>query len=964
MVRHVHAGARSIIPDSIPATYSVSFGRFRLVPAQQLLLEDENPVALGARAMQILIALVERAGEVVSKDALASRVWPETFVEESNLRVNIANLRRAIRDGQGGNRFIVNVPGRGYSFVAPVAAIKAPTSAILDISGHLDSLPPVATRIIGRDDILSSLAATLSDRRLVTIVGPGGIGKTTVALAMARELAPSYRDGVAFADLGSVASGQLAPTMLSAVFGLAVPSDDALPALVAFLRNREMLLVLDNCEHVVEVAAEMAERISVGAPGVHVIATSREPLRAAGERVLWLPPLESPPSSTGLGAGEALRFPGVQLLVERAAASLGAFELSDADAPFAADICRRLDGIALAIEFAAGRIAAFGLRELAAKLDDRFDLLTSGRRTALPRHQTLAATLDWSYELLSAAGRRMLRQLSVFVGGFTGEAASAMFDPTGEEHAAAELAELVAKSMVVADTAAQPVRYRLLDTTRLYGLEKLRRAQGLEPARRRHAEYFCRRFATAEADTEALPAREWLSSYGKEIDNVRLALDWAEAAEDGAELQIELAAEAVPLWVQFSMTGECRRRVAGALARLDAADDTGRWKRHRMRLSAALGWSLMYGAGRSDEVGTAWQATMCLAEELGDGSYRLRALWGVWISQINQGNWTAGIDLARQLIEAGKQSGDAPDRMTADRLFATTMHYIGDQGTAQQYIERMLTEYGRTAGVPRVAVRFQVDQKITARYFHARILWLLGHFDRAMDAVDRNMREGLAAGHALSFASVLGQGACPIALYTGDLPAARRFGKMLMEHAERYQLGLWYDWACCFEGAVLAQEGDLEAGLRAMRLVLDRVDDGKALPRYMILFGELAAGLGAAASVTAGLEIIDSLIARCDRTGELWFVPEAMRIKGGLIVAGGRPDAERTAETLLLQADKLARQQHARAWRLRIGVTLAQLRRDGGRTEEATAALGRVVRSFNSGMDTADLRAARKLLII
>lgn len=280
-------------------------------------------------------------------------------------------------------------------------------------------MPAALTRVFGRADTLAALGAALPEARFITLVGPGGIGKTTAALALARELAPSYRDGAYLVDLASIGGGQLVPSALCAVLGLAVPEGDAIPAVIAFLRQRRVLLVLDSCEHVIESAAEAAEQIFSSAPGVHILASSREPLRAAGERVHRLPPLESPAPS----AEAALAFPGVQLFVERASSHLGGFELSDADAPFVAEICHRLDGIALAIELAAGRLLAFGVRELAAGLDDRFRLLTGGRRTALPRHQTLAAMLDWSYELLSEPGRRLLRQLCVNVGDFTLSAA-------------------------------------------------------------------------------------------------------------------------------------------------------------------------------------------------------------------------------------------------------------------------------------------------------------------------------------------------------------------------------------------------------------------------------------------------------------------------------------------------------------------------------------------------------------
>lgn len=386
------------------AELAFSFGPFRLYPRRQLLLRGESPVALGSRAFEILVALVERAGELVDKDALVARVWSGLTVEESNLRAQINAVRRALAEGGAGENYVVTVPGRGYRFVATVArsagAAAQPSLTALP-NGH--NLPDRLTRPIGRADIVAMVSSRLQRGRFVTIVGPAGIGKTTVALAVADKVAGSYKDGARFVDLAPLTDPRLVPSALASVLGVAVRSDNPYPALTSFLRDREMLLLFDNCEHVLLAAAALTEEVLKGAPGIQVLATSREPLRAEDERVQRLPPLEVAPPAPGLTATEALSYPALQLFVERAAASAGRYELNDEDVPVVAQICRRLDGIALAIELAASRVDAFGARGVASRLDDRFHLLTRGRPTALPRHQTLRAALDWSYELLSEA---------------------------------------------------------------------------------------------------------------------------------------------------------------------------------------------------------------------------------------------------------------------------------------------------------------------------------------------------------------------------------------------------------------------------------------------------------------------------------------------------------------------------------------------------------------------------------
>jgi DNA-binding winged helix-turn-helix (wHTH) protein len=318
-------------PLAVSAEHEITFGTFRLLQAQRLLLEGDRPVPVGSRALALLFALVERAGEVLSKEELFAKVWPDTFVEEGNLRVHVAALRRALNDGREGNRYVVTVPGRGYSFVAPTSSGPPAEPPVAPSASH--NLPPALTGMVGRDDIVRILAGHMAQRRFVTVAGPGGIGKTTVAVAAAQELLPSYRDGVAFIDFVPVADPLLVPGKLASVLGLSLHAEDPLRGVIAFLKSKELLLVLDNCEHVIEQAANLAEEVFRNAPGVHIRATSREPLRAAGERVHRLAALEGAPVSSNLTAARALTFPGIELFVDRASAATDEFNLTDENAP-------------------------------------------------------------------------------------------------------------------------------------------------------------------------------------------------------------------------------------------------------------------------------------------------------------------------------------------------------------------------------------------------------------------------------------------------------------------------------------------------------------------------------------------------------------------------------------------------------------------------------------------------------
>ena len=936
------------------------FGSFRLIPAQRMLLEDGKPLHLGSRALDILIALVESAGETVNKDRLIARTWPDTVVEESALRAHVSALRKALGHGRAGRRYVANNPGRGYVFVTPVTREHPRSEAApADGAAVVNNLPAPLARIVGRDDIVAALAKQLGRRRFLTIVGPGGIGKTTVAVAVADIVRASYKDGVWFVGLASLADPGLVPSVLGAALGIPPSGADPLRGLAAWLRDKAALIVLDSCEHVIDAAAALAEAVLKGGPDVSILTTSREPLRAEGESLHRLAALDLPSDSIDLAAGDALHYSAVQLFNERAMAAVDGFVFANADVPAVLEICRRLDGIPLALELAAARVDVFGVRDLAAHLDQRFRVLTSGRRTALPRHQTLSAALDWSYQLLREEERAVLRRLSVFAGDFALEAAVAVAADPGPSEIVDHVANLVSKSLVAADPRGDVAQYRLLDTTRLYALEKLKSSGELHQVARRHAEYYRAFFAPAEAESESLPQAEWLAIYGRHLDNVRAGLDWALSPDGDPQIGVTLTIVAVPLWVQLSLFGECRERVERALSRLDAADP--KTARPRMQLSAALGWSLMYGVGRAREAGPAWATTLELAERLDDTGYRLRALWTLCIDQFNNGELGAALEFARRFAALAAQTSDAIDLMMADRLLATALHYFGDQREARHHIDRALDQLAALAQQPQI-VRVRFDMRVSTHYFQARILWLQGFAEQALRVVEHNIEEGNAVGQALSFCSVLGQGACPIAFLAGDLDAAERYGAMLLDHTERHPVRLWHLWARCFNGLVIAKRGDTGAGLRALRGGLEEAGEARFLPRFLLLLGELAACLGKAGEVGLGLVTIDETLARCEARDERWYVAELLRIKGELILLQGAADAAAAIEEHFRRALDCAHRQSALSWELRTAASLARVWQRQHRVAEARELLGSVYGQFTEGFATADLEQAKTLL--
>lgn len=935
---------------------AISFGPFRLSPKARLLEKDGAPLHIGGRALDILIFLAERPGEVVDKRNLIKQVWSDVNVDEGSLRFHVTALRKALGGGAVGARYVVNVPGRGYCFAAPIARTEPLPAPSTGSVSPVRSLPPPPAKMVGRIESIEKIATELSQHRFVTIVGPGGIGKTSVAVSVGHRQFDALGEQVFFVDFGALRDVRLVPGSIASALGLMVGTQDPLPGLLTFLRGRHVLLIFDSCEHILDALAPLAERLVRELPELHILATSRESFRAEGERVFRLFPLDCPPQRDGLSAAEVLAYPAAQLFIERIAASLSEFQVSEDEAPLIAEICRRLDGIPLAIELAAGRVNAYGIAGTASLLNTRFSLLWRGRRTAIPRHQTLGAALGWSYDLLSPIESAILRRLSVFVGPFALEAALAVACHEGlTEPAAVEvLADLLSKSLITAVSADRSPKYRLLDTTRAYALNKLDEAAETEMFARRHAEYFLDLFKRAEAECETLAIAEWLTTYGPQIDNVRAALDWASSANGDRALSVALTVALVPLLIRLSLFGECRERAELAIAKLEQAGD----ERLRMQLLAALGWSLMYGEGRARAAGPALATTLELADRLNDKDHRLRALWGLCIDQFNNGEFGKALEFAHRFTEAAQQSPDPADLMLADRLMAVSLHYLGNQNGARHHIDRVDANLHLLAEKPKI---FPLDLRISTHYFRARILWLQGLADQALRLVAKNVEEGRANHHALTFCSVLGQSACPITYLAGDLDAAERYGTDLLEHADRHGIRLWRLWAAGFKALVIARRGDLDTGLALLRNELNEAGDAKYLPRFLFLSGELSACLGDGNEVGAGLALVQEALARCHARQEQWYAPELLRIKGELTLKDKQDSPQSAAEQCFSEAIDLAKQQGARFWELRSAMSLARLRTGQDRKAEGrqilTTAFGLL-----EGAGIADMRQAAALL--
>ncbi|WP_426437241.1 ATP-binding protein [Bradyrhizobium genosp. P] len=933
------------------------FGPFQLLAGQKVLLEGDRPVRLGGRALQILIALVERAGELVSKRELVAIVWPDTIVVEANLAVHVGSLRRALGDGQSGARYIVNAPGRGYRFVAPIRfadrPIHLPPSTASPVAPN--NLPPQATRLIGRGPIVAEISQKLLSQRLLTVVGPPGIGKTALTLGVAEHLLSAFEHGIWQIDLAPIGDSSLVASTLASVLRIEIRSGDPIPGLLAALRDRRMLVVFDNCEHVIDAAASLVAAVLKGSRGVHVLATSREPLRVEGEQVYRLSPLECPPPVEGMSAAEVLAYPAVQLFSERAAAATSEFDLMDEDAPAAGRICRELDGNPLAIELAAARVDTFGVRGLAARLDDRLPLLTESHRGTPPRHRTIGAALDWSYQLLDEREKAVFRHLAVFTGGFTLESASAVSNLAGEADVAGIIALLVQKSLVAAEIGEKAVRFRLLEIARAFAMARLIEDGEKESTARRHADYFV---SLVQAKSDNLDNVDFAEQFAPDVDNLRGALSWAFAPGGDRSLAVALVAGSARIWLEMPRLSECRIWVEKALEILDLSD---RGKRPEMVLQAALGFALMFTQGMTDAARKALTTANELAEGFGDRAWQLQTLVDLTIFCHRVGDNRGALALARRAETIAQVDVDARvARATTDGITCGSLFFVGDHAAALTYGRRAHSEV--TPAVRRAQInRWGLDYSIYARCVVGRALMHQGLFDQAAETARDVIAEAEAFAHPTSLCQAL-IWSCSIAVGLDDLDTADILLARLRDQAERNGLNAYHVATFASEGRVRWKRGDIEAGERLLRTGIEKLRQAKFESQYVPFLDHLAEVLAASGRFDESLAAADEALQRVERNSMLWWLPEALRVKGEALLVSPCRALEGEAEDHFRRSLKLARSQQALMFELRSAVSLGRLFASTGRRREGYDILQSVYSGFTEGFRFADVQRAKSLL--
>ena len=945
------------MPTSLDeARDGLSFGPFHLLVRGRLLTRDGVPVELGARALDLLIALVSSPHEVVGKADLIARVWPDVIVEEGSLRFHMNGLRKALGDGKDGARYIETLPGRGYCFVAPVSRPDIGRDSANPDFRH-SNLPCRLAEMVGREEDVQRLSALLAASRIVTIVGAGGVGKTTVAMAVAHRLSEAFDGAVLFVDFGMLSDPDLAASAIASMLDLSVSSNDARSSLIAWLRDKHVLLVLDTCEHLIDAVAILAESIAEGAPLVHILATSREALRVVGERVYKLDTLPCPPDEPAMTGADILSFPAPRLFVDRAAASGATLELCDSDAHIVAGICRKLDGVALAIELAARRVESCGLPQTAALLDRHLELDWPGLRTAPPRQRTLHATLDWSFGLLAGPERAVLRRLGIFVGPFTLDAAlevvaGAELDPPTILGA---VDSLVNKSMLAAMPLGAAMHYRLLDTTRAYALEIQADAAERAELGLSHASHYRRWLEQVGADWPVLSSGTERVPYFAALNNARAALEWCFGADGNAQVGVGLVAAAAPVFLALGLMSECHRWSQCALS---ALDDTAAGGLDEMYLQAALGISSMYMYGGRDEALAALTRSLEIAEALGNELGRLRILGELYMLHLRVGEFRTTLEYARRCAAITATSENSSTVALGHFLLGTSLHFAGDLRRAGVELEAPPGSRPRSRRTS--ANYLGYEEKSLFGGILARNLWLLGYPDRAASCARRNIDDAVAMDHSLTLCIAL-LGASSVALWRGDLASAEAQIERLISRAESYSLSPYVLVGRGFEGVVALRRGDAKGGVETLSRSLEKLHAATYEVSTTPLAIALAEGLSALGRFDEALALIDGTIAQVERRGDLCYLPEALRVRANLLLAMPRPRAGE-AEDSFTRSLALSRRQGARAWELRTATDLALFWSGRGRSAEARALLQPVFERFDEGLATPDLKAAEDRL--
>jgi non-specific serine/threonine protein kinase len=913
------------------------------------------PVPLGSRAFEIVETLVRSAGALVTKTDLLSRVWPGVTVGDNTVEVHISAIRKAFGPER---KMLKTVSGRGYRLIGDWTA-RGPSQqgdrpaeqAPVAERTIVTNIPLAASALIGREDAVQELCDLMSAYRVVTLAGPGGIGKTVLASEVARRLLPTTDSDIMFVELVSLSDPDLVPSAIAYALDLKLPGNDTSPAAVArAIGAKKVLLVLDNCEHLIDAAAATVEALIHLCPHVAVLATSREVLRVEGEFVYRVPPLEVPEPDQAESA-DLLEHSAVQLFVARTRAQQADFRAAVGELPTVAAICRHLDGMPLAIEFAAARAATLGIEEVERHLDDRFALLTGGRRTALPRHQTLRATLDWSYELLPEEERRLLRTVAAFPAGFTLEAATAVAGEA-KSFVAMGISSLVSKSLVTSDNVEGERRWRLLETVRVYALEKLVETGTQNDVLRRHAWFYMGLFQPFGAVERLQTALDGIAVYRREVDNLRAALTWAFSPDGDTAMGVELATIAADFWIAVSLIADAREWATTALENIGEAAGS----RAEMVLRSSLGFAILYGEGPTPQAREAMNQVLALARQLDSVEFQQRAIFGLFLFTSRSTALSEAKALAHDFEEAAR-THDLESQTFASWLVGIAQSYTGAHVEASERLEWAVAQYP-IQGRRRDIVRFGGDLRASALSHNTVNHLSRGLLDTAARSAHQAVEEARGANHPAVLGVALAWAAGFVFVNNGDLDTAQAYSRALIEHAHKHALRPYHAVAVCVRGSIAAERGDAEAGIRDLSASLAEMRQANYLLFYPSFRTRLATIMASTGRLKEAEQEIDQTLQLALEVGYQWFVPEILRVKGELLLTRDPTQSEDLFRRALEQAHK----QDALYWELSAATSLAALLQQQGKPGEGLALLAPVHARLSEAQGAPRALAAQRLI--
>ena len=929
-----------------PTGETAQFGSFILRPTARRLEKDGLPVNLGGRALDILIQLVNRAGEIVSHQELQDKVWQDVVVEPNSLRVQVAALRKVLGETEGGSHTIINISGRGYCFVAPVQrAFAQPPRMPTDSEAALPKPRP----LVGREQVVRNVIAYLVEKRFVTITGTGGVGKTAVAVAAAHALVPAFGEAVYFLDLGEVTSPHAAHVMLGrAALQRFVLADGAVAGLARSLHAKRMLIVLDCCDHIAGAMGELSAALVREGAEIHVLATSRERLGGERETVIALSPLPYPENADEVPLAALSDYAGVRLLTDLVRRAGTWLAPSDPDLRAMADMTRRLDGLPLALELAAASIAQNGIAQTASVIESRFALFMANPQAAMPRHASLGAALEWSYGQLTTEQRMIFRNLSVFSGPFTMDGildVAADTDMDVQTVTGAALA-LLAKSMMLQEAGVESRRYRMLDTTRAFGLSKLLTFGDGDLAKRRHAAYMTRYLTRANAALPGPSTGRRSEGLISNIHNIRGALEWCFSEYGDATLGARLTAASAHVFNVLWLHEEGLHWSLKALSCLEE-----KWIGTQLELDVRFGIFVTANEPATlHHLPAQLPAIVALADKLSDPVWRteMRAWDCMLMAQSRP--ITETVECARLVRDIALSSDDTPTKLLGDWLLGLAAHLRGDLHDVGPLCVSATTFVFPLESIYLTGA--QATAQIGAIGSLARTLWLQGLPDAAL----RVARAALSRlGHGTINRQLARKFFAPLFIWCG---ACEDADNLLATVRQDSATELDAPTAEMYLGALSLRRGDLASAVLALRAA-----QGKfwSIAEQVLVATDLAEALSLQREFAAAKQAIDQAFTDADKLGDSFFTPERYRVMG--VVMEIAPPAEAaSAETWFLRAIDCARQQGSLSFALRAATNLARFYTARGGAAQAHTVLAEIYDQFTEGFDTPDLLAAREML--